>query len=383
MMKKVQKQKVILGMAILAIMAAISVSHANCQAKTTSDAVVEGGKNQLIAGIVPIPVFLSYDGSFWIDQYGTIMDKATAESFLNRNPQYALEIIYLNNNPCYTVSLQNQERSSMLNDLHKTCYQYASDGDLDCDQYLKAFETAIANGKAQQGLAKIAARLRGNGATDYIRWAEEQYLKRLRSDYTAEYNTSAKTAARTIFFAELAIHEERGDFEEICESPLSPTTTHIPVILCADGKTWIDQDGEIIQEQDGLLWFLNDHREYAKAILELNQRHDYLVNATNIEHQEFIADQLNFYAREEDYQTQGYTSWKIEEHEEEYEWIVDEILDNPPSTEILRSYINKYPYISTEIVGKLIDDIERKEIDVDTRKKAHSGIYFLECRGKS
>lgn len=263
-----------------------------------------------------VPVLLSYDGSFWVDQHGEIIKQKKAERFLENNPEYTNEIIRLNENPYYATSLQNGARSQILEQLRSDIYVKArsidkTDKNPDLANIL--FKRLItSNPVSQIALTKLRVRLLDNGAATDIGWIryciDAEDLDRILEG-------SSGYGVEGLFFCTLAKLEETNMVEEVCQSPLPPSIAQIPVIMNNDGD-WLDQNAEVMDANKAEL-FLNTHISYARSIVELN----------------FVEELASFQSKnrkellEEQYGTVSVLRSfpDSDDGPEDYQWVLDEL----------------------------------------------------------
>lgn len=304
-----------------------------------------------------IPVILNYAG-VWIDQNGRAMEDDAAEKFLDNNPEYAKEILYLNGNKYYATGLQNEARSEDLDILYEeyvsqkwresasssTGY-YGPDRDTSiCAAILKEIVT---NPPTENAFYKLMTHLWRNTAREDV--------KALQSIcQSGEIKTgSTGTTARLIFFGMLAENYDSGFLDEVCGTTIMGSTSpQIPAILLADRETWLDQNGDAM-DTERAEFFLRNNKEYAQEIAYLNNNPYYLPWREGTDDDEIVAllwdeMQLSDTSKESYYATR-------------YAWVMEDIKDNPPSIEVLSEYQNKLTIIksgSARYVSELIDYIE-------------------------
>lgn len=321
-----------------------------------------------------IPTVLNYDGSAWIDQNGEIMSAEEAENFLNNSPEYAREIFYLNSNPYYAVALQNEARTAIIKELREKCISKNGEGlyydrNRNTSTCVDALQDLINTPPTDSAFSKLLVHLQNNGARDDV-------IDLLNLCHAGEVKSrSARDMARYLFFGTLAKNYDSKYIDEVCGMPvMGATSPQIPVILLADRMTWLDQNGNVMDQKQARI-FLIANKEYAGDIIHYNSNPYYLPWRADLD-DDFI-----------DYFWEDLCLARFEENENATKctWVVEDILNNPPSLEILINYRNRLRLIkngATQYLSELINYIE-SDGDGSTLQHHTSAYIFWNAVAKA
>lgn len=310
---------------------------------------------------VSIPVILNYEGDTWIDQNGNLMDMETAEDFLSNNPDYARKIFSLNQNPKYAVALQNEARSEAIkafqtysskrpNGMYHSCATSACVDVLKGFIYVDALKEFIADPPTKDAFDKLLTHLQDNGACDYVE--DLQYF--CRTGKNSISGDHAFITANYLFYGLLAKNYDSGCVDEACGMVIMGTTSpQIPAILLADQETWLDQNGEIM-DQAQAEYFLRNNKDYAQEIVQEN------VNSCYLPWRNGVKD--NLMKQLWDKYSLSPSSHKYDIiHPTDCTWAVRDIISAPPSTEILERYCDQIrPNGAESDISQLIDYINNQ-----------------------
>lgn len=294
-----------------------------------------------------IPVILNHDGTIWIDQNGNPMEEEAVKDFLANNSDYAWEILYLNGNPYYATNLQNGMRTAKLDQLWEKYItarinqESRARDEATCYTIVNAL---IADPPTETAFTKLRIHLRNNGAIrDVENLQNACHLTNEENDSISEHQLT-----QYIFFWALAENYDSGYLDKACGEPIMKTTSpQIPVLLSSDNKTWLDQNGCMMDEEVARFFFIQN-KGYAREILQYN-RNQYYLDTWQSDAREKAIGKLW-----EDLQL---ASSKCENCLS-YEWIMYDMANNPPSLEMLKAYQDKLgPNFASQAIAEFVDYI--------------------------
>lgn len=156
--------------------------------------------------------------------------------------------------------------------------------------------------------------------------------------------------ASYLFFGTLAKNYDSKYIDEVCGMPIMGVASpQIPVILLADRTTWLDQNGNVMDQKRARV-FLITNKEYAGDIIHYNSNPYYLPWRANLDD-----DFVDYFWK--DLCLAGFGG---NENATKCTWVIEDILNDPPSLEILTDYQNRLRPIkngATQYLSELINYI--------------------------
>jgi len=303
-----------------------------------------------------VPVILSQDGKYWTDQNNEVMELDAVKNFFGDNPDYASEIIYLNENPYYTFVKHSKHHLRVLNDLRQEFCANSFKSDSNPDMIVAALYTVMQTPPSERAFDVIIKYLDGNGAVYDV-----EELKEQRTDVTKlpHVSPSSRRMANYLFFGTLAKCFDDVNFEKIY-GVKAMSVMQVPVILSADHRTWLDQNGLAMNAEEAMA-FLESHEDYACEILNLNQNPYYLDSWYN-QDREVEMDELRETLSASVNANKDIEEVVAYENDSDYLWALRDTLNDAPRRKTLQSFRHKLSLNATSRnIGELIEIIEKDD----------------------
>ncbi len=332
-------------------------SHtAICPAETDAPSVSDQSQ-KVEETNMSVPVLLSQDGKYWTDQNNEVMEFDAVKNFFGDNPDYASEIIYLNENPYYTFVKHSKHHLRVLNDLRQEFCANSFKSDSNLDMVVAALHAVMQTPPSERAFDVIIKHLNLNGAVYDVETLKEQH-----ADVTKLPHNS-HSMANYLFFGTLARCFDSVNFEKIYGVKVM-SVMQAPVILSADHRTWLDQNGLVMNAEEAMA-FLESHEEYAWRILNLNQNPYYLDSWYN-QDREVEMEELRETLLASVNANNDIEEVVANENDPDYLWALRDALNDAPQRKTLQSFRHK---LSLNAARESIDELMNLMKEAESTEK--------------